>query len=194
MTSTFLTNAVNPVSSLIPSGTVLGNATLLNGGLTFAGVNGASRGAYLPSKLNFQPRIGFAYNIIDRLVLRGGIGQTVLTDESTNGSSGFSASTAYTNSNDGGITPYTVCPQGAATPGYPNCTGGLGFANPIPTQAQPTGSSLGLTQNLGSSVSFYNPNYHTASIWSYSLTLDARLSKRATVSLAYVGNRVPNNR
>jgi len=193
MTSAFLTNVVNPVSSLIPTGTVLGNATVLDGGLTFTGVNGTSRGAYHPSKLNFQPRIGFAYNFIDRMVLRGGIGQTVLTDESTNGSSGFSTSTTYNNSNDGGVTPYTVCPQGAATPGYPNCTGGAGFANPIPAQAKPTGSSLGLEQSLGSGVSFYNPNYHTASIWSYSLTLDARLSKRDTVSLAYVGNRVPNN-
>src|SRR5205823_5612188 len=107
------------------------------------------------------PRIGFAWNFIDRMVLRGGIGETILGDEINNGSSGFSASTGYNNSNDAGITPYTACPQGAATPGYPNCVGGPGFANPIASVAQPTGSSLGLQQSLGNSISFYNPNYHT---------------------------------
>jgi hypothetical protein len=191
-TGVFLTNVVNPISSQIPSGTVLGNNKILDGGLTFAGVNGQSRGAFHPSKLNFEPRVGFAWNVVDRLVLRGGIGETILGDEINNGTSGFSASTGYTNSNDGGITPYTACPQGAATPGYPNCTGGLGLANPIASVAQPTGSSLGLQQSLGNSISFYNPNYHTPQFWNYSLELDGRISKRDTATIAYVGSREPN--
>ena len=193
MTSAFETNVVNPVSALIPAGTVLGKDTTLNGGLTFAGVNGQPRGAFTPSHLNFQPRAGFAWAFRDRFVLRGGFGETILTDENNNGLSGFSTSTAYNNSNDGGITPYTVCPQGTSTPGYPNCTGGPGFAYPIAKVAQPTGSSLGLEQNLGSTVSFYNLNYHTPQFWNYSLSLDARLSKHDFVTFAYVGSRIPNN-
>ena len=190
LTSVFDATVLNPVSPMIPSGTVaLGTNTELQGGLTFAGVNGQPRGAFATNKLDVQPRIGFAYAATDRIVLRGGVGENYLGDESNNGNSGFSSGTTYTNSVDG-ITPYTACATGSVAAGI--CAG-PGFANPIAAVSQPTGSSLGYLQSLGNGVSFYNPNYHLAPFWSYSMTLDARLSQRDIVTVAYVGNRSPSN-
>lgn len=181
MIGAFNATVLNPVSASIPSGTTaLGASPNLQGGVTFAGVNGQRRGAYAMNMLNVQPRVGFAYAITDRMSIRGGIGETYMSDTSTNDASGFSSSTSYTNSIDNGVTPYT-----AST--------GLGLRNPLSTVLQPTGSSLGYLQNLGSSFSYYNPRFHIPAIWSYSLTYEIGLSKYDVVSLAYVGNRVPNN-
>jgi hypothetical protein len=130
--------------------------------------------------LDVQPRLGFAYAISDKMSLRGGIGLNYTSDQSSNGSDGFSSTTNYTNSLDNGVTPYTA-------------TTGLGLSNPIPVVPQASGASLGYLQDLGKSFSFYNPNYKIPGLWSYSLTYEVALTKRDVVSLAYVGNRVPNN-
>jgi len=80
----------------------------LQGGLTYAGVNGQSRGAYKMNMLDIQPRIGFAYAISNKMSIRGGIGQSYSADQSVNGSDGFSNSTSYNNSLNNGLTPYTA--------------------------------------------------------------------------------------
>jgi hypothetical protein len=46
----------------------------LTGGLLFAGSSGEQRLAFQPDRNNFQPRIGFAYRLAGRWVLRGGYG------------------------------------------------------------------------------------------------------------------------
>ena len=177
----FNLTALNPVSSMIPTGTAaLGTNTNLQGGLTFAGVNGQARGAYKMNWLEVQPRIGFAYAISEKMSVRGGIGLTYTSDQSENGSDGFSSSASYTNSLNNGLTPYTA-------------TTGQGLSNPIPVVPLPSGASLGYLQDLGKSFSFYNPNYKIPGLWSYSVTYEIALSKRDMVSVGYVGTRVPNN-
>lgn len=180
MTGAFNATVLNPVSSMIPTGTAaLGTNTNLQGGLTFSGVNGQSRGAYAMNMLEVQPRLGFAYVIANNMVIRGGIGQNYMNDQTINGSDGFSNSTSYTNSLDGGITPYTS-------------TTGQGLSNPIPVIKKATGSSLGYMQDLGSSFSFTNPHYHSPSFWQYSLTYEIAPTRNDSISVSYVGNRVPN--
>lgn len=180
MNGAFDATVLNPVSAMIQAGTTaLGTNTNLQGGLTFAGVNGQSRGAYHMNMMDIQPRLGFAYAISDKMSIRGGIGETYVADQSTNGSDGFSSSTAYTNSLDNGLTPYTA-------------TTGQGLSNPIPVVPQPTGSSLGYLQDLGKSFSFFNPKYHIPSLWSWSLTYEIAPTRHDVVSLSYVGNREPN--
>ena len=187
-------SVVNPVSASIPQGTAaLGNDTTLTGGQTFAGVNGVPRGAYYTNKLNIQPRVGFAYRINDRMTLRGGAGMNYMSDQTTNGTTGFSTSSAYGNSVDNGVTPYTACPQGTSTPGYPNCTGGLGLANPIPLVAKPLGSALGYSVNVGNGITYTNPHYQLPRFWDYSMWYQYAVTKRDVVSVGYVGNRIPNN-
>jgi len=150
------------------------------GGLTFAGVNGQPRGAYRMNKLQIQPRIGFAYALSDKMSLRGGIGENFLNVQETNNSDGFSSSTSYTNSLNNGLTPYTS-------------TTGQGLSNPISVIPKPDGAKLGYLQDLGKSFSFLNPNYHFPSFWSWSLAYEIAVSRHDVVSVAYVGNRVPNN-
>ncbi len=78
----------------------------LNGGLTFAGVNGVMRGAYATNLTNIAPRFGAAYAFTDRTSVRFGFGEFFVNDETTNGNGGFSSTTNYTNSLDNGLTPY----------------------------------------------------------------------------------------
>jgi hypothetical protein len=170
-------------SYLIPS---MGGANF-QGGLTFAGVNGQSRGAYKMNKLQVQPRIGFAYAISDKMSLRGGIGENYQNVQITNGSDGWGSWTNYTNSLDNGLTPYTAVnhPSGSSTP--------QGLSNPIPIVPKQSEASLGYLQDLGKSFSFANPNYQTPSFWSWSLAYEMAVTKHDVFSISYVGTRVPNN-
>lgn len=182
LTGIFDPTIVNPVSASIPLGSaVLGNSTTMMGGLTFANVNGQMRSAYAMNKGNVAPRIGFAYAINNKMSIRGGVGENFINAWDTNGTSGFSASTSYTNSLDGGITPYTA-------------TTAQGLSNPIPTVLKPTGSSLGALQSIGgNSLSFWNPKYHIPAQWNYSLSFEWAPTKYDTLEVAYVGDRSPNN-
>lgn len=107
----------------------------VNGGLTFADVGGNPRAYWNPRYSNFQPRIGLAYQLNDKTVLRAGYGiftgpigvyynNTVQT--------GFSQTTPIQASLDNGLTYIATT------------------ANPFPTGllAAP-GAALGLSTNLG---------------------------------------------
>ena len=50
------------------------NLANLKGSITFAGVNGVGSTPAQLNKKNFGPRMGFAYQVNDRLVVRGGVG------------------------------------------------------------------------------------------------------------------------
>lgn len=167
----FNTSVVNPASSQLPF--------QVKGGMTFAGVNGAPRAAYAMNWDDWQPRVGFAYAMAPNMSLRAGVGKNMLVDSTMNGTLGYSASTGYVASLDGGLTPYTA-------------TTGQGLSNPFQTINQPTGASLGYLTNMGNSYSFVNPNYKIPSFWNYSATLQVGLTKRDVFSLGYVGNITPD--
>ena len=178
----FNTTVLNPVSSQIPTGTAaLGTMTNLQGGLTFAGVNGQPRGAYALNKLEVQPRIGFAYAISEKMSIRGGIGENIENLQIVPNSDGFSSSTSYNPSLNNGLTPYTA-------------TTGQGLSNPIAVIPQPIGSTgPAYSQDLGKSFSFVNPNYHMPVIWNWSLTYEMAPTRHDVFSVNYSGSRVPNN-
>ena len=118
MNGAFNPSILNQVSLSIPTGTAaLGTNTNLQGGLTFAGVNGQPRGAFFMNKLQVQPRLGFAYAISNKMSLRGGIGENYMNVQMTNNSDGFSGSTSYNNSLNNGLTPTRPQPgRASATP------------------------------------------------------------------------------
>lgn len=172
---------LNPVSADIPDGTLaLGSDTKLMGGMNFAGVNGQPRTAYAMNKLDWQPRFGYAYAISPSMSIRGGIGRYYLINSSHNGTDGFSSYTNYTNSLNGGVTPYTATTK-------------LGLSDPIPTVNKPTGASLGYLQDLGDGFNFYNPHYKIPSLWSYSMTYEVGLTQHDVADISYVGNIVPDS-
>jgi len=167
--------AVNPINSTV---SVPGYPQLL-GGVTYAGVNGNPRGAYSLDKGNIQPRVGFAFAVDDKTVLRGGFGETMRTPQNNAPSFGFSASTTY-QAND------------PTHPGqtYPNLANQI--SNPYPTVVQPTGSSLGMLEQLGQGPWTVNPHYKIPSFWNYSVGIEHQFRQNDVINIAYVGTQLFN--
>jgi hypothetical protein len=163
------TTTLNPVSSQLT--TPLPNGAALVGGLTFAGVNGAPKTLFAEDVHAIQPRIGFAYSLNNKTVLRGGIGDTFIQFAGQGYNNGFSQSTNYVSSTDGGLLP-----------------NGASISNPIPSIAQPLGASLGLESQLGNSFNVSNRNFKTPGVVNYSLGAERQLNAHTTVDLSYVGS------
>jgi hypothetical protein len=167
---------VNPANALIPSHTLATGVNFtLNGGISFAGVNGAPRQAYSTSKYDIQPRIGFAYSATNKIVLRGGVGEVFQNTDAFPIQNGFSSSTSLVNSPDGGKTPID------------------NLNNPWPSVVQPSGASLGLLTGMGNGLSYLNPNFRIPNVWQFSFGLEQQLTKMDTLEISFVGNRAPNN-
>ncbi len=169
LTAAFDPNAVNPVNAQVVNRAGLTGA--LNGGLTFAGVNGVMRGAYATNLTNIAPRFGAAYAFTDRTSVRFGFGEFFVNDETVNGNGGFSSTTNYTNSLDNGITPY----------GH--------LSDPFPSFVKPLGASAGLATGVGGGISFVNPNYRIPSVWQYSASVEQLLTKRDTLDISFSSTR-----
>lgn len=170
----FDTTDVNPVDSQI-NHTLMPNGEAVKGGMTFLGVNGAPRTLYSLVKTNIQPRFGFSYAVSDRTVLRGGFGEMFSNPTPGGNLTGFSATTQYIASNDGGKTPTQNLSQ------------------PFTSFVQQTGASLGMLTSLGQGPFFLNPNFKIPSYWSYSMGIQQQLSKHDTMEISYVGSRSYNN-
>ncbi len=155
---------------------ILPAASNLTGGLVYAGVNGGTRNAVATVYDNIQPRIGFAWQPIDRIVVRGGYG-LFYTNFQSNGMMnqlGFSSNTPLVTSSDNGIHPVDNLLENPFS-------GGL---------IQPTGAALGTMTGVGTSISAYNHNYHLPKANEFSLGVQYRLLHSGVLDVAYVGNRV----
>jgi hypothetical protein len=142
----------------------------VKGGLLFA--TDDNRGFWNADKNNFQPRVGFAYKLTDKLVMRGGWGiYTVPFVILGNNQPGFSQSTPIVPSVDNGLTFQA------------------NLANPFPTGVlAPAGASNGLATFLGQGIS-YTPldlNNTQAQRWSFGFQYE--LPGNWLVEAQYVGN------
>src|SRR5262249_25547908 len=101
------------------------------GGLTFAGDD--NRNIWDADKSNWQPRVGVAYKLTEKTILRGGVGIFVAPFQvETPFQPGFSGSTPFVPTNDNGRTFIAT------------------LSNPFPTGLlASTGASLGLLTNVG---------------------------------------------
>ncbi len=154
----------------------------INGGLIFAGVDGAPTQQTRAQKNKFGPRIGFAYQYDAKTTIRGGygilwappifsLGPTV----DGYGALGFSAITNMVTSLDGGLTPANY------------------LSNPFPDGLlNPTGSSLGLLTQVGQNVSFVDQNRKAAYMQQYSLDIQRELPGNIALTVGYVGSRGTN--
>jgi len=106
----------------------------VHGGIEFPGVNGQPRNAYDTDWSNVGPRIGVAFALNPKTVIRGGYGILYSYGLEGGSSIGETQSTNYVSSLDGGNTPTSYFQSGSPFPG------GL---------LVPTGSSLGLKTDLG---------------------------------------------
>ncbi|MDQ6663064.1 MAG: carboxypeptidase-like regulatory domain-containing protein [Acidobacteriota bacterium] len=145
------------------------------GGLTFAGVNGNPRTYWNSDKLDFMPRIGLAYQIFHKTLIRTGYGifyDTAGVNKTAGLQFGFSQ----------------------ATPIQPTLDSGLTFvastANPLPSGLiAPRGAAGGLATNLGQAVTFYPTDRHRADVQRWSFGVQQELPGQFLVEGTYVGNR-----
>jgi hypothetical protein len=116
----------------------------VTGGPEYAGVNGTSRYETAPRYKYFQPRIGFAYQVMPNTVIRGGLGRFVQADFSpSSNQTGYSSSSPY-------------CPSACSN----YLTVGQTWDNPYPNGlVAPVGNSRGLQTNVGSPAVTGSPTY-----------------------------------
>jgi hypothetical protein len=147
----------------------------VNGGLTFAGVNGQPRALYDTSKTNFAPRVGLAWTPFKDTVIRAGYGIFFVplgADRTSAIQTGYSLATSLTASVDNGQT-YIAS-----------------VANPFPSGwPSPPGASQGLSTFLGRAVSFFRANNVNPYMQRWSLGIQHQLPGQWLLDISYIGNR-----
>ena len=149
----------------------------LKGGYLFAGVDNQPARLYDTDWTNIAPRIGVAYRIMDKTVLRAGAGVYFQSPTQTGVASGFNQPTPYTASFDAGVTPSA------------GLTGPFSLENPFPNGVIPApGSSLGLATSVGNSVGFDPPHFKIPRTYQYSVGFQHELPYGVLVEASYTGN------
>jgi hypothetical protein len=145
---------------------------LARGGLTFA--DAADRGLYKTPKKNFMPRIGLAFQLNDKTVIRSGYGIFFGFLGQRRGDvvqTGYSQSTPLNVSLDNGLTFVET------------------LSNPFQNGILPAvGSALGFQTSVGNTITFFNPNPSTPYMQRWELGVQRQLGSFVT-EVSYVGNR-----
>jgi hypothetical protein len=164
-------NPVNPVDARIDR-TRFRDLAQLRGGLLFAGIDGNPRSPWKLDKDNLQFRLGTAYQLNDKTVLRAGYGRFFLNPTGTGSNQGFSINTPYVSSLDGGRTPLA------------------NLVNPFPQGVTaPPGASRGLETFLGRGLSYSNADFHVPHVDQWSIGFERRLPWNVVLEMSYVGSR-----
>jgi hypothetical protein len=142
------------------------NVDLVTKQVLLAGVNGNSRALYNKTYRQLDPRVGFAWQIKPRLVVRGGFASTTFMD--FNGLLNHSANAPFsTQANISATAPTTT---GTGTP-----------VNPATRFASVAGSAA-------TSYTAWSPRLRPAFIPSFDLTMEYEISNTQSLMIAYVGN------
>jgi hypothetical protein len=175
ITGAFDQTAASPIAAKVANASGVSNCPgcgQLVGGLTFPGVNGQSRTPYGTTGRNFGPRLGAAYALDSKTVIRAGWGifyNSVIYDP---GSAGFSQTTnsvLY----DPSYNPINL------------------INNPFPNGlVKPRGSSLGLMTNVGTSVSFVDPQTREPRSQQFSFDVQREVGWKTLLSVGYAYNGV----
>lgn len=152
-------------------------STSVKGGLLFA--DDKNREAFKRDLNNFQPRIGIAYKVTSKLVLRGGWGISYMSGSGdTPPTDGFSRTTSPATSEGGaGIVPLL--------------SSGFGMlSNPFPTGIdKPLGNAQGLMTSVGQSISYFWRDRAIPYVHSFSAGFQYELPFHTVVDLSYIGSR-----
>lgn len=141
------------------------------GGLVYAGVNGLERGIYNRDRNNFAPRLGFAYSLMPRTVLRGGYALHYMPVVGSVDPVGYSTNTSLVTSQDG----YTPKDR---------------LSNPFPGGLAPTtGNSLGLATLVGQNISFVDSSDVTPLLHTWNLNIQREVFSKSLLQVGYVGSR-----
>jgi hypothetical protein len=163
--------ASNPISSAVGFN--------VPGELVFNSNNNS--GLYDTSHTNFAPRIGAAYQLLDKLVFRGGYGIFFVPNYYGNGPNiGFSQGTPWVTSLNGGLTPSSTLSGNTA----------LGLPSAFPNgQVPSTGSSLGGLTDVGFGLNpVTDPVRHSPYVQQWMLGLQYSFTNNDMLDVSYVGN------
>jgi Carboxypeptidase regulatory-like domain/TonB dependent receptor/TonB-dependent Receptor Plug Domain len=156
----------SPLQSQVPS---LPN---LRGGVGFVGVDGRGRRTQIADKTNWDPRIGLAWEIDPKTVLRSGFG--VFTSSlvpNTDASLGFSQTTNSLVAQPDNVTPL------------------YNLSNPLPGGFLPaTGNQLGLLTNVGQGISGPLRQQRLPYQAQWSLDVQRQLPWSTVVEVGYAGS------
>ncbi len=154
----------------------------VKGGLLFAGAGQTARSLADVDANNIMPRIGAAFVLTPRTVVRGGYGhfyastmaqsypgQADAGDQTP--SYGFSSTTSWVTS-IGGLTPVDT------------------LSNPFPNGiTAPAGSAQGLATQIGQAISFVNPQRRQPWTRQFNVGIQRQFSGELLVEAAYAGTR-----
>ena len=145
------------------------------GSITYPGIDGRPRNLWNTDKNNFAPRIGIAYSWRSNTVFRLGYGvfyEPTGSDRSNVIQSGFSRRTSFTPTIDNGVR-FQVAMENP----FPN-----GILNP-------DGAATGYKLGLGTALSFFNPDLHSAYNQRWSFNIQRQVASRLFIEAGYAGNR-----
>ena len=155
-------NAVNPISTSVGQ-TYMGQVVFNTP---------SNRDLYHTDYKNFAPRIGFAYQLTPKLVMRGGYGVFYPISYRGGGPApGFNAVTPFVGSLNGGLNPDAT------------------LSNAYPSGLVPeTGSSLGGLTNVGFGVSAVSPNRKATYVQQWTYGFQFAPTPNDVLDVTYVGN------
>jgi len=162
----------------IPADPVAGTAARqISGGLMYAGVGENKTSQGNPPSIKWSPRVGVAYTLNSKTVVRGGYGM-------------FWApfnypipSTSNNNYGQVGFTQNTVVPQASPIPT-------VTLDNPFPSGVvRPSGNTLGALSGAGTTISFVDQNRKAPRVQQYSIDVQRQLPDNMAISIGYVGAR-----
>ena len=161
-------------------------------------VNGSNRSPFATNWHDFGPRLGFAWQPIAHLVLRGGAGfyygpSTHNVAAATQNTDGFSSQTEWSATcyGPGGNTVFNTG-SSPCLPGNPNVfTGPYSLSNPFPSGVVPTITSppTGLANNLGIGLSAVLHSQRTPTTYNFNFAIEYELPHQVVVTVGYVGSR-----
>ncbi|HJU43427.1 MAG TPA: TonB-dependent receptor, partial [Vicinamibacterales bacterium] len=163
-------NVMSPLNVTIPADPVAGTpARQVRGGLMYAGVNGNNEYAGKPPAVKVSPRVGVAYTLNDRTVLRAGYGLFWAPWQS-----GLQSAPGYSQT--------TTLQQDTLTPI-------TSINNPFPNGLIPvSGNSLGLLTGVSSAVTFIDQNRDAPRVHQYSADVQRQLGGDMSIGLTYMGS------
>jgi hypothetical protein len=162
--------AASPLTVTIPADPVAGTpARQVLGGLMFAGVNGNNGHVGDPPAVKFSPRVGVAYSLNDKTVIRGGYGLFWAPWQS-----GLQSTPGYSQT--------TTLQQDTLTPI-------TSISNPFPNGLIPvSGNSLGMLTGVSSAVTFIDQTRDAPRVHQYSVDMQRQLAGDMSIGLTYMGS------
>ncbi|MGH9841363.1 MAG: carboxypeptidase regulatory-like domain-containing protein, partial [Blastocatellia bacterium] len=168
---------------------------IVKGGTLFLGKDGA------PDTVNsaqpaWMPRVGFAYQLNDKTVLRGGWGMFFDTNNVLNdglNQTGYSRATGTTITNDNGLNfNFTNLTSPECRANIANCR--TVFADPFPVRTDgtrfdtPLGNALGLMALTGRGITFVDRDWKRARQHRWRIGLQRQISSSMVAEVAHLGS------